>query len=206
MIQFKNPQEQMIHACILMLQNSLNCDAQEAFIILLDWIAISLGLTDIDIPVTISVPINAHNAISRLFKIETYCLSTWDWLGEVAQTLGVIPVQPSRGELGSVAFTNEENLCNDKSFQVLLDTNVGCGRSFIVDYHSKSTVIYTGAESDLTSYRIALINMGIFKIPSVITYNKKELKWDKLNWNNANLWTPEIPKLQYKEAKLHEGT
>lgn len=142
---------------------------------------------------------NFVKSISEIYNPEFLTEDYYDHLGELyvervmpesgVNDVGMLPTQFEGRGLVKHLFKNKS-----KKPASLIDTAVGTGRLLMATYKIAPEVKLFGIESDLRTYRIALTNFAIHKIPTYLLNADSSHETDlskengKFNWQYANNW------------------
>ncbi len=81
-----------------------------------------------------------------------------------------------------------------KKTVTILNPTMNSGRVLLATYNRiGKAAIYYGCELNTLMYRIALINMTLYKVPAFLLRADKakhDLSLNSTNWSLSNVWTP----------------
>lgn len=136
------------------------------------------------------------NALDQIFKLEVLQEIPWDWFGELDSKLK-LGLLNKKLLLDQAAVAKQVGTLTLEGNPVaphrILDDNTYTGRHIIEMWKKEKHAIYYGVESDLLAYRVALVNMRCYDIPSAIVYGnplEQDFRAYSPNWRDANSWEP----------------
>lgn len=151
---------------------------------------------DIDAKVYSCFHEDTYNFLKKSFNIQILQNEIGDWLGEAYEFLGLTDNEK--------LITNSECLhkifnihsCNKCFPKVIYCKRIQTGRMLLnlFQNHGQNLLLY-GVESNLTLYRIALINIKLYKIPAILLcvddalIDTRDFTTSSPNWEFANRWT-----------------
>jgi len=156
------------------------CNDANAFVILLDYLAIRLCNSE----TFVASPIVNAQVIAfatEAVEISQLHYESCDSLFELAHEFGMIR--------DTIEEKFEHKTINDMLSYVCFNP----GRNIMRYYTpNKTDHIYFGVESNLIAYRVALINMKMYKIPGMMLYVCDQTNADIGSpiWKYANVWNP----------------
>ncbi len=200
----------MLNKCITLISQNGKLTNYESFEKLMDYMAVKLSL---DNEAIYTLPqVVADTLDGGLLDWDLLRSDPWDWLGETYSQLGLCNLALSQFFTPRAVTEAMAQMTlfdckprTDKLPITMLDPCVGSGR-MILSAHKilGDEAIYFGVDLDLHSYRIALINMALYKIPAFLLRADSlvsNIDLNSENWHQANLWYPgNISKLSKKES------
>lgn len=189
----KSPQVDMLHSILDLLIEKENLSPADAFKHLLEIVANKLHFDD-----PVSTPWIKQTTIIQIESILDFDLlkeSPDDWFGDLHYLLGLdvigggaYYVSPHEADQA----LSHIPLVNHIQPSRILDPVVGTGRNVLAMHRKYGTsTIFYGVEHDEYAYRIALINMKLHNVQSVILCadkTKHDIREHSPNWRFANKW------------------
>lgn len=176
------------------------CTEEEAFDILLHYIAVKIGLEQQ--LVTPPIKAKAHKQLGELFDEDVLKENMWDYIGQFGVMVGVLSELKSKPEIEAQILGLNVKPATGAPRAILIQ-NAQTGRDVFGFYDVLgSNAIYCATETNLRAYRIALINMHLFNIPSHILFadhTQVDVSLGSMNWRQANIWEPVKP-VKLKQA------
>lgn len=188
------PQVRMLMDCVKILEEGGHRSTSEAFEMLVQWIAVRIklpsGRSDYGIS-TPTVKMETAEALDRTLDIVLLQRDVADHLYEAGVALGVITPIQSKGTL--------ETPVNDaESIPAILDPDAKTGTHLLELYKKYGRdFVYYGVVNNTLHYRMALVTMHLFGVPSMILKADPKIHNIALtssNWYRANQWWPPNPK------------
>lgn len=180
------PQVEMLLDCVKIMEEGGKYPSVEAFERLLEWIAVQIklpsGIEECGIT-TSAIKVETAEQLDRTLDIALLRLEIGDHLRQAAQELGI---------LEAPAISMMTPTTAETTHPAVLDAEAGSG-TYLVDLfkqHGRS-YLYYGASTNLLEYRMALVTMHLYGVPSMILKAAAEshvLDIDSPNWESANMW------------------
>lgn len=152
------------------------------------------------------IKMDTLNALNEIFKLEVLQEDPWDWFGELDTKLklGLFDKNLLIGQSVLEKVADKLKLPN-KSIEPnsVLDDNAYTGRNIIEMWKKDKNTIFYGVESDLLAYRVALVNMRCYGIPSSIIFGNSfehDVRPFSPNWRDANVWEPNKNRITIAET------
>lgn len=191
---------------VLIVNQELSPD--ESFGHLLDFVASRLTFQD-----TIPTPWMKLSTIEMLdsyLDIDVLREDPWDWFGEVHQheKLNCIPGEfymdydEAHKEADITLMQTQEG----KPLRIL-DECAATGRGILALFKLYPNAIFYGAENDLFTYRILMLNMKIYNVQHIIVnanHVSNDLRGHSPNWRFANMWSPVKQEKYFTEEETDE--
>lgn len=167
---------------------------QEAFETMLAFVASKFVFkAPINVP---WIRVDTLNALDEIFKLEVLQEIPWDWFGELDSKLK-LGLLDKKLLLDSTTIAKRVGTMplegNPVEPHRILDDNTYTGRHIIEMWKQEKHAIYYGVESDLLAYRVALVNMKCYGIPSSIMFGnplEHDVRPFSPNWRDSNVWEP----------------
>lgn len=190
------PQSDMLKEMYDVIIDLQGCNNEEAFDILLSFVAVNVGLEQY--LTTLPMKHEVNEKLHQLFNKELLKENEWDHFGQLLHRLGlkgvkeIKPFEEVQEGMKMYSVGQHEGMP-----QAILFEHAHTGRDIIyVHREVGSEAIYFGTETDLRLYRIALVNMRLYDIPAHILYadpTKVDTSIGSMNWRQANVWEPVNP-------------
>lgn len=148
------------------------------------------------------------NKLDALFDLKVLQSYPWDWFGELHNKLDLQIIDNSL-LVGQIYVEANTKFIETKGGDTVaplrvLDDEAFTGRNIIEMWKRNHHAIYYGVESDITAYRIALLNMKCYDIPSSILHAPpgSDVRSFSPNWRDANSWNPTNARIRPDETDL----
>lgn len=183
---------ELLRRCLEVIVVVEECDPMKAYKILLQWIAVQVGING---------ALSKSKIGTEVFLRENLDLNVLrsdpkDWLGELYYELQLQPKNSPDLIPYADAKSKAESLdVEEKGFpEIILDRESGTGRSMMaISHHWGSQVLLYGIEKDKSLFRICIVNMALYNIPSLVvlhneTFDIEQIRVSDPVWGYANNW------------------
>lgn len=184
------------------MHETLNVDYKDgvmSFQTLLNYVASKFTFkTPINVP---WMKVETLNKLDEIFDIEVLRSYPWDWFGELHNKLGLQIIDNSLLVGQIYVEANSKFIAKQSSDTAaplrVLDDETFTGRNIIEMWKHNNHAVYYGVETDMTAYRIALLNMKCYGIPSSILFAPPgaDIREFSPNWRDANNWSPSTSRI-----------
>lgn len=144
--------------------------------------------------------------LDEVFELEVLREEPWDWFGELDTKLklGLFDKELLIDQKTLAGLATNVKLYG-KSIEPhrILDEETYTGRYIIEMWKNEKHAVYYGVESDLLAYRVALVNMRCYEIPSAIIFGnpaEHDIRPFSPNWRDANIWEPNKNRITVAET------